>query len=50
MKSIADLLGDKRELFEFYEEYLKYFYEEPTKEHLLLINCLKVIKNNKVFF
>jgi len=50
MKSIADLLGDKQGLFEFYEEYLKYFYDEPTKEHLLLINCLKVIENNKVFF
>jgi len=50
MKSIADLLGNQQQVFEFYDDYLKYFYEPPTKEHILLINCLRVIENNNIVF
>ena len=42
MKSIANLLGENQEVFEFFSDYLKCFFEPPTKEHCLLINCLKI--------
>jgi len=44
MKSIANLLGENQEVFEFFSDYLKYFFEPPTKEHCLLINCLEIIE------
>ena len=48
MKSIAQLLGDYQELFPFYWEYEKYFYEDLTDEHRLFLNCLTKIENNNI--
>ena len=49
MKSIAETLGDVQLVFDFYYDYQKYFFDVPTKEHLLLINVLKIIKE-EIFF
>lgn len=50
MKSIADLLGGYQAVFSFFREYEKYFYDDLTKEHILLINILKIVETNRADF
>ena len=50
MKTIAELLGDYQELFPFYKEYEKYFYEELTSDHKLVLHCFEVIETSKYSF
>lgn len=50
MKTIAEILGDYQELFPFYKEYEKYFYDELTSDHKLVLHCLEVIETSKYSF
>jgi len=50
MKSIADLSGNYQEVFSFFREYEKYFFDALTKEHILLINILKTVETDKTDF
>lgn len=47
MKSIREILGDVQQVFKFDFDYRLVFYEEPTEEHLLLTNILRVLRPEK---
>lgn len=50
MKTIIQVLGDIQQVFSFDFDYRFVFEKEPTKEHIALLNILRVMKEDKVIF
>lgn len=50
MKTIIQVLGDIQQVFSFDFDYRFVFENEPTKEHIALLNILRIMKEEKAIF